>query len=126
MRIVLEGEDRIRLEMVGEGFEISPETVSISPYHLLAGSLASCTALVVESWAHGVGIDVSPLTVSIGWEMAEDRPKRITHLEMELRWPGLPDERVKAAERAADLCPIHETLQRAASISRRIVPARGN
>jgi uncharacterized OsmC-like protein len=123
MRIVLEGEDRIRLEMTGEGFEISSEGASISPYHLLAGSLASCTALTVESWAQGVGIEVRPLTVSVGWEMADDRPKRITHLDMELRWPGLPEERVKAAERAADLCPIHETLQRATEISRRVVPS---
>lgn len=44
MRVVLEGESRIRLEVTGEGFEITAEGVAISPYHLLAASLASCTA----------------------------------------------------------------------------------
>ena len=42
MRMILEDELRIRLDMTGEGFEIASEDVSISPYHLLAGSLASC------------------------------------------------------------------------------------
>lgn len=44
-------------------------------------------------------------------------------MAMELRWPGLPTERVETAERVADLCPIHATLERSAEISRRIVTA---
>jgi uncharacterized OsmC-like protein len=51
MRVVLEGEQRIRLEMAGEGFEIASEDVPISPYHLLGASLASCTGLMFVSWA---------------------------------------------------------------------------
>ncbi len=42
MRVIPEGEARIRLEATGEGFEITAEGVAISPYHLLAASLASC------------------------------------------------------------------------------------
>jgi putative redox protein len=123
MRIVLESENRIRLERAGEGFEISSEGASISPYHLLAGSLASCTALMFDSWAEEGGINLDRLTVSVSWEMAGDRPNRVVRMDMELRWPGLPEERVATAERVADLCPIHTTLKRGTEISRRILPS---
>jgi uncharacterized OsmC-like protein len=122
MRLVLETENRIRLEMTEEAFEIASEGPAISPYHLLGGSLASCTALTVASWAQGVSINVEPLVISISWELAEARPKRVTRIEMEVRWPGLPHERIATVERVADLCPIHATLKRATDLSRRIVP----
>lgn len=123
MRVVLEGERWIRLEMTGEGFEIASEGVSISPYHLLGASLASCTALMFESWAPQTGVDLERLSVSVSWEMAEERPMRVVSMAMELRWPGLPAEKVETAERVADLCPIHATLERSAEITRRIVAA---
>jgi putative redox protein len=123
MRIIIVSDNRIRLERAGEGFEIASEGASISPYHLLAGSLASCTALMFDSWAEEGGIDLDPLTVSVSWDMAEDRPKRVARMDMELRWPGLPRESVATAERVADLCPIHATLKRGTEISRRILPS---
>lgn len=120
MRLILEGERSLRLEAGGTGFEIESEGPAISPYHMLAGSLASCTLLTVGSWAAQVGIEASGLTIHLSWENAEERPARIAGIEMELRWPGLPEERVRAAERAADLCPIHATLERGTGITRRI------
>lgn len=123
MRLILDGEDRIRLDMAGEGFEILSDGTPVSPFHLLAGSLASCTALTVSTWAEGAGIDTGPLVVSVSWEVAGQRPMRVTRMVMDLRWPGLPAERVATAERVAELCPIHATLRRAAEISRRVTPA---
>jgi uncharacterized OsmC-like protein len=120
MRLILEGEDRIRLEMAGEGLEILSEGVPLSPFHLLAASLASCTALTVSTWAEGAGIDAAPLALSVRWDIAGTRPKRVTRMAMELRWPGLPAARVATAERVAELCPIHATLQRAVELSHRI------
>lgn len=55
---------------------------------------------------------------------SEDRPKRVTHMDIKLYWPGLSSGRVAAAERAADLCPIHTTLKRATEISRQIIAAK--
>ena len=107
--------------MAGDGFEISSEGQPISPYHLLAGSLASCTVLTLQAWAETAGIDMAPLTLHLAWENTEERPKRIARIQMELRWPGLPEERVERAERVADLCPIHATLERAVEVARRIV-----
>lgn len=125
MRLVLEAETRARLEMSGAGFEIASEGATISPYHLLAGSLSSCTALTLQSWAEQAGIDMAPLVIQVAWEHAEERPARIARVEMELRWPGFPEERVETAERVADLCPIHTTLKRAADVARTIVPLPG-
>lgn len=127
MRLVLEAETSARLEMSGDGFEIASEGAPISPYHLLAGSLSTCTALTLEGWAEGAGIDMAPLTIHVAWEHAEEQPARIARVDMELRWPGLSPERVATVERLADLCPIHATLKRAAEVSRRIValPAQG-
>ncbi len=65
MRMILKGELRIRLELTGEGFEIASEEVPVSPYHLLAGSLASCVALLVVPWAERSGIALEPATISI-------------------------------------------------------------
>ena len=33
--------------MAGDGFEITSEDIAISPYHLLAGSLASCIVFMI-------------------------------------------------------------------------------
>lgn len=120
MRLVLEAEARARLEMVGEGFEIASEGAPISPYHLLAGSLASCTALTLQSWAQSARISIAALTIQLEWRNVEEQPARIERVDMELRWPGLPQERAATAERVADLCPIHATLRHATEISRRI------
>lgn len=121
MRLVLETETAARLEMSGAGFEIDSEGAPISPYHLMAASLSTCTALTLQGWAEGAGIDLAPLVIHVTWEHAEERPARIARIEMELRWPGFPEERTVTAERVADQCPIHATLTRAAEISRRIV-----
>ena len=108
--------------MEGDGFEITSEGASLSPYHLLAGSLASCTALTLQSWSDGAGIDLKPLTIQVAWKMADERPKRVERIDMELRWPGFPKTRIEAAERVADLCPVHATLKGATEIARRVVP----
>lgn len=121
MRLVLESETSARLEVSGDGFEIVSEGSPISPYHLLAGSLSTCTVLTLQGWAEGVAIDITPLIIHVAWEHAEERPARIARIDMEVRWPGLSPERVATVERVADLCPIHATLERAAEITRRIV-----
>lgn len=126
MTLIVEDESRAGLEMNAEGFEIVSEGAPLSPVHLLAGSLASCTASTLEEWAEGAGIDMSPLAIHMEWTNVEGRPRRIERMEMEVRWPGLPEERVQTAGQVADLCPIHATLRRAAEVRRRITaPSAG-
>jgi uncharacterized OsmC-like protein len=120
MKITLEGETQIRLDMREEEFGIASDGIPVSPYHLLAGSLASCTALTVQSWAESVDVGMNDLEISIRWEMAEDRPKRVTRMDMDLHWPSLPGDRLETAERVAALCPIDATLRKGTDVVRRI------
>jgi uncharacterized OsmC-like protein len=120
MRLVLEGETHVRLEMTGSGLDIIPEGAALSPAHLLAGSLATCTAVTVEPWAEATGTDLMGLVISVRWVLEPGRPKRITSLEMDLHWPALPPERIETAERLVDLCTIHATLVEGANIFVRI------
>ncbi len=110
MRMILESELRIRLEVAGEGFAIASEDIAISPYHLLAGSLASCIVLLIQPWAERSGIDLGRVMISVGWEHAGDRDNRVKHMDVDLWWPGLLDSRKQVVQRLAEACPIHATL----------------
>jgi len=120
MRLILEGESTIRFEVAEDGFEITSDDVSISPYHLLAGSLASCIALVVVAWAERAGLDPEPVTISRSWEHVGAADHRVKRMDVDLRWPGLPDFRKAVVERVAEACPIHATLIAGTEISSRV------
>jgi uncharacterized OsmC-like protein len=94
--------------------------LALSPFHLMAGSLASCTLVTVSSWAARAGLDPGGITVTVRWELAAEAPKRVERMEMVLGWPGLPEARIGAAERAATACPIHATLSRAAQVAHHV------
>ena len=110
MRMILEGELKIRLEMAGDGFEITSEDIAISPYHLLAGSLASCIVLLIQPWAERSGIDLGPVIIAVSWEHVGAGDNRVKQMDVNLSWPGLPDSRKKVVQRLAEACPIHATL----------------
>ena len=117
MRMILESESRVRLEMTGDGFEIASEAVAISPYHLLAGSLASYIVLLIEPWAEHSGLDLQPVTITVGWEHVGGGDNRVKHMDVDLRWPGLADSRKVVVQRLAKACPIHATLVSGTEIS---------
>ncbi len=110
MRMILDSELKIRLEMTGQGFEITSEDIAISPYHLLAGSLASCIVLLIQPWAERVGIDIAPVIIAVSWEHVGAGDNRVKQMDVDLSWPGLPDSRNQVVQRLAEACPIHATL----------------
>lgn len=121
MKILLTGEDRIRLEGTAGPLTVeaeSPET-QYSPFHMLASSLATCTFSVLYSWATNAGLSADDLAIEVGWSFAEN-PHRVGQMEVELVWPSLPQARRAAAERAADLCTVTRTLQQGPEITARI------
>jgi uncharacterized OsmC-like protein len=121
MRLILEGEDRVRLtEVADAGFEIeSVADVALSPFHMLAGSMATCTASVLAAWAVGSGLDTAGLQIGLGWDYAED-PYRVGRIQMEIRWPDLPEGRRAAALRAAEHCTVTQTLRHPPMIETRV------
>lgn len=112
MRIVVEGETEILVQMAG-GTELEIESrepgLHFSPLHMLAASLATCTLSVLLSWAMQAGHDFEGLEIGLAWEYVDD-PYRVGKYEMELRWPSLPPDRRDAALRAARYCTVESTL----------------
>ena len=111
MKITLLSDERIRLEDDAGPLSIMADSAEMtySPFHMLASALATCVFSVLHSWASHARIPADGLAVEVGWSFAE-RPQRVGSLTVEVAWPGLPEGRRSAAERAASLCAVHATL----------------
>ena len=121
MKIVLLSDERIRLEGTAGPLTIESDRpdAQYSPFHMLASSLATCIYSVLASWAEHAKLAVASLAIEVGWRFAE-KPHRVGSLDVKLIWPGLPPERRAAAERAAHLCAIHNTLANSPAVATEI------
>lgn len=121
MELHLTTDASIRLTTAGPGFTIEPgEAATLSPFHLLAASLATCTYAVLHSYGEQAGIDADGLAIDVSWEMGGD-PFRVTAMDMALDWPALPATRTDAARRAATQCTVHHTLEHGSRVETRLV-----
>lgn len=120
MKIVLEGDYAILLSPAEGMLTIEADSPSrtYSPFHMLGSALATCTFSVLYSWVMNSNADfsVDDLQIRVSWEFAEN-PHRVGHMNMELHWPSLPQERRAAAERATQLCAVHATLSHTVPIT---------
>ena len=81
-----------------------------SPQELLAASLASCTAITMEMYAHRKGWDVGDIVVDVDYEPAQrGSPTRFT-MDFQLSKELPEDQREKLMQIAAK-CPVHRTLE---------------
>lgn len=107
--------DEAGLEIVGDA-----DGESFGPLQMFAASLALCTASVLHGYAHEVAkVGVAGLSIRVQWSYGS-RPNRVDWIEMVIRWPELPDERRKPAERAAASCTIHHTLEQPPELVTRV------
>jgi putative redox protein len=81
-----------------------------SPQELLAGSLASCTAVTIEMYAMRKGWDIGEVEVDVDYEPAQKgSPTKFT---MAVRLPKeLPEEQSERLMQIAAKCPVHRTLE---------------
>jgi len=111
VKIILLSDDAIRL--LPEPGPMTIEAVSAeqqySPFHMLASSLAYCTWSVLYSWATHAKLEAEDLVLEVRWTFADD-PYRVGELRMTYEWPSLPENRRRAAAKAAELCTVHATL----------------
>lgn len=123
MQIHLTGDDRIRLTGAGSALTIeSTGEHALSPFHLLAASLATCTWAVLRSYGEHARIPLDDLAIEVAWEMGGE-PYRVTGLRMAIDWPGLPPARREAARRAAAHCTVHHTLEHGSSVETVVSPS---
>jgi putative redox protein len=81
-----------------------------SPQELLAGSLASCTAITMEMYAKRKGWDIGEVVVNVDYEPAQRGSP--TKFAMEVRLPKeLPEEQRERLMQIAAKCPVHRTLE---------------
>jgi uncharacterized OsmC-like protein len=111
VKITLLSDEAIRLEPVPGPMTIEAlsSEQSYSPFHMLASSLAYCTFSVMYSWATNTGIEADDLVIEVEWTFADD-PHRVSAMDVSFRWPSLPDKKLNAAKRVAELCTVHTTL----------------
>jgi uncharacterized OsmC-like protein len=122
MRIILDGEQAIRVQAAGEGLEVTTTDpdVHFSPLHMLAASLAACTLSVLATWAMQAGLRVDDAELGLVWEYVED-PYRVGRYDLTIRWPSLPEGRRAAALRVAEHCTVEHTLMHPPVIEMRVI-----
>jgi uncharacterized OsmC-like protein len=82
-----------------------------TPTELLVASLASCVAFYAGRYLTRHGCSRTGLTVSASYEMATDRPARVSAVRISLKVPtDLPEERWQALAAVAKHCTVHNTL----------------
>jgi putative redox protein len=108
----LEQEIAIRSHEVtaDEAADVGGEDEGPNPQELLAASLASCTAITMEMYAHRKGWDVGDVEVQVDYEPAQRGSP--TRFEMVVRMPKeLPEEQRLRLMQIAAKCPVHRTLE---------------
>jgi putative redox protein len=95
------------------GTDTGPE-----PTQLLALSLAACTAITIEMYAHRKGWDVGDVEVEVEYEL---KPKETSRFDVVLKVPAaLTDEQSERLQVIAGMCPVHRTLTGDVEINDRV------
>ncbi len=104
-----------------ESIDIDRETSDLhyGAMQMFVAAFAWCTFNVLSSYGQRVEADANDISLRLRWKYAE-KPYRITHIDMAIRWPQLPASRLDAATRAAMLCTLHNSLQRGIEIDTRV------
>jgi len=117
VKITLLEENRLRYEPAPGPLTVDAPTpeMQFSPYHMVAGGLASCTYAIMASWAEQAKLSADDLTIEVTWAFVE-KPHRLGNLDLRFEWPSLPAERLEAAKRVAARCPVHLSFEHAPSL----------
>ena len=82
-----------------------------TPTELFVASLATCVAFYAGRFLARHGYRRDGLAVSAGYEMAADRPARVSGVRLMVRVPaGLPPERWAALRAVVSHCTVHNSL----------------
>ena len=89
-----------------------------TPTELFVASLASCVAFYAGRFLTRHGYSRDGLAVSAGYEMASDRPARVSSVRLAVRVPaGLPPGRWAALRAVVSHCTVHNSLASPPSVS---------
>jgi putative redox protein len=82
-----------------------------TPTELFVASLATCVAFYAGRFLTRHGYSRDGLAVSAGYDMATDRPARVSGVRLTVRVPdGLPPQRWAALRAVVSHCTVHNSL----------------
>jgi putative redox protein len=89
-----------------------------TPVELFVASLATCVAFYAGRFLTRHGFSRDGLGVSVGYEMATDRPARVSGIHLTVRVPAdLPSERWPALRAVVSKCTVHNSLTSPPSVA---------
>lgn len=95
-----------------------------TPVELFVASLAGCVAFYAGRYLSRHGYRRDGLGVSVTYEMATDRPARVSAVRLALRVPAeLPPERRSALLAVASHCTVHNSLVKPPPVAIEVAPA---
>jgi uncharacterized OsmC-like protein len=97
--------------VVDQPAEAGGQDTAPTPTELFVASLATCVAFYEGRFLARHGYSRDGLAVSVGYEMATDRPARVGGIRLTVRVPaGLPPERWAALRAVISHCTVHNSL----------------
>ncbi len=119
MRLQLNNETELEIDQFEQdGFDIhlKNEGLYFGAMPLFVTSLARCTFAVLESYSMRLNVEAKEIQMKLVWQYAK-KPTRISTIEMQILWKSLPESRLRAVEKAAHLCTIHNTIHNCVDIT---------
>ena len=97
--------------LVDQPADAGGQDAAPTPTELFVASLAGCVAFYAGRYLTRHGCSRDGLGVSVGYEMANDRPARVTGINLTVRVPAdLPSKRWPALQAVVSRCTVHNSL----------------
>ena len=97
--------------VVDQPADVGGQDSAPTPTELFVASLASCVAFYAGRFLTRHGYSRDGLAVSAEYEMASDRPARVSSISLRVRVPaGLPPQRQAALRAVVSHCTVHNSL----------------
>ena len=94
-----------------------------TPTELFIASLAGCVGYYAGRYLTRHGFDRAGLAVSVDYDMATDRPARVTAIRVHIRVPDdLPPARVAGLLAVASHCTVHNSIEHRPSMTVEVEP----
>ena len=104
--------------VVDQPADVGGQDSAPTPTELFVASLATCVAFYAGRFLTRHGYSREGLAVSADYEMASDRPVRVSNIRLMVRVPAcLPPQRWAALRAVASHCTVHNSLAGPPSVS---------
>lgn len=97
--------------LVDQPVDAGGQDTAPTPTEMLVASLATCIAFYAGRYLTRHGFSRDGLGVSVVYEMATDRPARVSAVHLTVRVPAdMPAARLPALRSVVSHCTVHNTL----------------